>query len=336
MCCKRDLVCSSHMLCHLGCANAALCPLHVSPSIRCKDKRTVYLIFSFPIIRSYMGTSISKGNEQSEGIVEVQADPRDTSRRGDLSNRGSRQHSISSFLGGDQQVWDRALDVEYAAESHAFREGMHPAVRPVMKQDAAVEAEVTVEEPEPTKYFDWKTYVFSLPVKVRGGLDTRLPIPPFRELVFSFIGSFVGIFCVSAAQQFWSPDVDIVFLVASFGASAVLIYGLPESKLSQPRNFVGGQVLSALTGVIVRLIIRVPWVASPVAMSCSLVVMFLTSTTHPPGGATAIIISSMEELPKWGGFSYVVGVGFGSLIMLAVALIVNNLNPSRRYPTFWY
>ena len=116
----------------------------------------------------------------------------------------------------------------------------------------------------------------------------------------------------------------------------MLIYGLPESKLSQPRNFIGGQVLSSIVGVVVRLIIHVPWVASPVAMSAAILGMQVTATVHPPGGATALIVAMMDELPKWSGFSYVVGVASGSVVMLGVALVVNNMAPNRQYPTFWY
>lgn len=36
-----------------------------------------------------------------------------------------------------------------------------------------------------------------------------------------------------------SPHVDLPLMIASFGASAVLLFGVPASKLGQPRNFVG-------------------------------------------------------------------------------------------------
>lgn len=89
-------------------------------------------------------------------------------------------------------------------------------------------------------------------------------------------------------------------------------------------------------GLGLRHAIHIPWVVSPLAMALSLTVMQLTSTTHPPGGATALIIASMEEIPRWAGFSYVAGVAGGCALMLPVALIVNNLSPHRRYPTFWW
>ncbi len=36
------------------------------------------------------------------------------------------------------------------------------------------------------------------------------------------------------------PAIDMRVLAPSFGASAVLVFAVPESKLSQPRNFLGG------------------------------------------------------------------------------------------------
>ena len=56
----------------------------------------------------------------------------------------------------------------------------------------------------------------------------------------------------------------------------------------------------------------------------------------PAGGATALIASTLPTLPKWHGYSFLVTVGVGSLVMQGIALIINNLDPRRRYPTFWF
>jgi len=45
--------------------------------------------------------------------------------------------------------------------------------------------------------------------------------------------------------------VGTMFVIGSFGASAVLVYGAPLAEFSQPRNLIGGSVLSALIGVAV-------------------------------------------------------------------------------------
>jgi len=128
-----------------------------------------------------------------------------------------------------------------------------------------------------------------------------------------------------------------LMLVGSFGASAVLIYGAVESPLAQPRNLMGGHVLSALVGVaMVKLIPEAAWIAAPLAVATSIATMHVTRTLHPPGGATALIAVIGGEQVHALGFLYALApVGLGALIMLAVALVVNNLSPKRCYPLFW-
>ncbi|KAL4443756.1 hypothetical protein ABPG75_011493 [Micractinium tetrahymenae] len=198
------------------------------------------------------------------------------------------------------------------------------------------QAKVVIEEADERKLFDWGTYFSSLPKKLKGGLDTRLPVPTWRDIFWSWLGAFLGILAVCAMNQWASPEIDIAFVVGSFGASAVLVFAVLESKMSQPRNFLGGQFLSAVVGITVRVIIHQPWIAGPVGMSLALVLMQLTSTTHPPGGATALIASTLTTLPKWHGYSFLITVLVGSLTMQLIALVVNNLDPRRRYPSFWY
>jgi hypothetical protein len=48
-----------------------------------------------------------------------------------------------------------------------------------------------------------------------------------------------SILVVSVTDHFLWQDYGFRMLVASFGASAVLLYGVPESKLAQPRNLIG-------------------------------------------------------------------------------------------------
>ena len=83
---------------------------------------------------------------------------------------------------------------------------------------------------------------------------------------------------------------DAVYLIGSFGASSVLVYGIIQSPFSQPRNLVGGHVISAFIGVTVhKLAPDIIWIAAPLAVSLSIISMQITKTLHPPGGATAFI-----------------------------------------------
>jgi len=155
-----------------------------------------------------------------------------------------------------------------------------------------------------------------------------------RELVYSWLFSFIGI---AALGVLGLLSHHYVFVIGSFGASAVLIYGAPRSPLSQPRNLVGGHGVSALVGVTVYLLLPNPiWLASALAVASAIVAMHVTKTLHPPGGATALIAiigsAKIHELGYW----YVVSpVLLGALLMLGVAVVMNNLVSGRPYPDRW-
>ena len=65
--------------------------------------------------------------------------------------------------------------------------------------------------------------------------------------------------------------------------------------------------------------------------------MHLTKTLHPPGGATALIAVIGGDTVHQLGYLYVIiAAGMGALIMLVVALLINNIPDSRRYPEYWF
>ncbi|CAL8467881.1 g7419 [Coccomyxa elongata] len=176
----------------------------------------------------------------------------------------------------------------------------------------------------------------SFPSKLKGGQDTPLTIPSAIDIFWSGLGAFCGILLLSGLTQLLEPAYNLPLLYASFGASAVLVFGVISSPLAQPRNFIGGQVLSAVVGCAIRLALQdVLWVSAALGMSLALVVMMLTKTVHPPGGATALIAATANPLRPWQGFQFVVCIGIGSVGMLLVALVFNNLHLRKRYPMFW-
>ena len=69
------------------------------------------------------------------------------------------------------------------------------------------------------------------------------------EIVWSWLGGFIGIGAVALVQAYIFDGTDLILMIGSFGASAVLVYGAIKSPLAQPRNLVGGHFLSALVGV---------------------------------------------------------------------------------------
>jgi CBS-domain-containing membrane protein len=155
-----------------------------------------------------------------------------------------------------------------------------------------------------------------------------------KEQLWSFLGSFIGIACIGVFQGHYLDQSDNIMLIGSFGATGVLIYGAIHSPLAQPRNLIGGHVISAVIGVtICQLFGDILWLAAGLSVSLSILAMQYSKTLHPPGGATALIAVIGSEKIIGLGYWYVLFPVFsGVLIMLLVALTFNNLTPERRYP----
>ncbi len=169
------------------------------------------------------------------------------------------------------------------------------------------------------------------------GISKSPPKVSNFEIFWSWLGSFLGIGTVAFINSNLLDRTDFIMIIGSFGASAVLIYGAVRSPLAQPRNFIGGHVLSALIGVtFYKLFPSQLWLASSLAVATSIAAMHATKTLHPPGGATSLIaVIGGTKIHNLGYLYVILPVGVGALIMLVIALFINNIPKKRRYPEFW-
>ncbi len=158
------------------------------------------------------------------------------------------------------------------------------------------------------------------------------------EVFWSWLGAFLGIAAVALVNRIFFEGTDYVMMIGSFGASAVLAYGAVRSPLAQPRNLVGGHVISALIGVAAfKLLHGHLWLAEASAVATAIAFMHLTKTLHPPGGATALIaVIGSDKVHELGFLFAIIPAGLGALILLLIALLVNNIPRTRRYPEVWF
>ncbi len=132
---------------------------------------------------------------------------------------------------------------------------------------------------------------------------------------------------------------DLFFLIGSFGASAVIIFCTPRSPVAQPRNLIGGHLVGAIFGCLMRITIdRYDHsIACALAVAISIIVMQFTETLHPPGGATALLAVTIRPILTGAHFLFVfIPALSGAFAMLVVALIINNIPSKRTYPSFWW
>lgn len=174
---------------------------------------------------------------------------------------------------------------------------------------------------------------------MKGGDDRARHAIVWRSALYSWLGGFLGIALVgwlSTASDLITQDH--LFLIGSFGATAVLLYGAPAAPFSQPRNTIGGHFLSALVGVTIFQLLPAPvWLTSALAVSTAILIMYLTDTIHPPGGATALIaVIGSDKVHDLGYWYAIEPVLIGVVLMVMVALIINNFSPLQRYPKYWW
>lgn len=146
------------------------------------------------------------------------------------------------------------------------------------------------------------------------------------ELVLSSVGACIATLIACFFSETLLAAEGMHVLLASTGASAVLIFGLPFSPVSRPWNLVGGHVVSAVVGITCYQWIPVPVVAVAVATGASMVLMGWLRCMHPPGGATAIsAIIGGESVHHLGYAFVVVPVMVNSIILLSIAMAVATL-----------
>lgn len=154
-----------------------------------------------------------------------------------------------------------------------------------------------------------------------------------REKIISGLGGFIGILLILIITRQFVEINDAGLIVASMGASAVLIFAVPHGPLSQPWALGCGHLVSAVIGVSCYLFIPNLFVAAASAVGLAITAMYYLRCIHPPGGATALTAvvagSSVHAL----GYMYLLTpVLINVVIIFFVAIIFNYVFPWRRYP----
>lgn len=175
---------------------------------------------------------------------------------------------------------------------------------------------------------------------IRTTIETFLQVQTFpvsqAEKRISALGGFVGILLVMVVSYAIADPVPAALIVASMGASAVLLFAVPHGALSQPWPLVGSHFVSAIIGVCCAKFIPIPFVAAAAAVGLAIAAMHLLRCIHPPGGATALSAVIGGDAVHALGFQFVLTpVLLNALIILAVAVAFNYPFRWRRYPVGW-
>lgn len=171
--------------------------------------------------------------------------------------------------------------------------------------------------------------------ELKNWIGVELDPVSWTEKLVSVFGGVLSILFIVAISQNALHLTGSSMLIASMGASAVLLFAVPHGQLSQPWPVFAGHVFSAVIGVTCANLIPYTPLAAACAVGLSIGMMHQFKCIHPPGGATALTAviggSSVHNL----GYGFVWSpVALNVLVILAVAIAFNCLFKWRKYPAY--
>lgn len=152
--------------------------------------------------------------------------------------------------------------------------------------------------------------------------------PKFKDSLWALAGATIAI----GGTAFLTDVSGLPWLMAPFGATCVLIFGLPDSPLAQPRSVVGGHLVAAFIGMLLLIVLGNEWWSQSLAVGLSIFGMQQTRTVHAPAGATPLVIIASE--PSWSFMLFPVVTG--ALFLVLIAWLYHKVRQKDVYPKYWY
>ena len=161
-----------------------------------------------------------------------------------------------------------------------------------------------------------------------------LPGATIIDRVVACIGAVIGIAATGLVAR-WMGGSDTsasMLMIASMGASAVLVFAVPASPLAQPWPVIGGNIVSAGVGVAIAHLIDDPMLGGGVAVGAAIAMMSLLRCLHPPGGGTALIpVLAGLGAPAASWLFPILPVALNAALLLVVAWTFHRVS-GHRYP----
>jgi len=130
---------------------------------------------------------------------------------------------------------------------------------------------------------------------------------------FATVGAFIAI----AVLLYLTNITGYTLILASFGASCVLLFALPEAPLAQPKNVIGGHMITAFIGLLAAHFLPISPLVIALAVGIGIGLMVLSGTTHPPAGGNPLIILLGIPNADWSFLLFPVLSGTILLVIIA-------------------
>ncbi|MFO1421490.1 MAG: HPP family protein [Candidatus Competibacteraceae bacterium] len=153
-----------------------------------------------------------------------------------------------------------------------------------------------------------------------------------REALRIAVAIGVAVLLTGTLSTLLVPGALAPVLIASMGASAIILLALPTSPLAQPWPFIGGQLISVAIGITLARWVEPPLLACGLAVLLTTFAMLRLHCLHPPGGAATLIpILAHHETQQFSYGHLLTTVALNAFLLLLLAWGLNRLL-GRAYP----
>lgn len=158
------------------------------------------------------------------------------------------------------------------------------------------------------------------------------PSSPKTNLLRSLLGGTLAILVLEMLSQYTATHL----IMAPFGATCVLLFAVSTSPLAQPRNVILGHFISAFVGLLFLKLFGISMFITALAVGVAIGLMQWLRCVHPPAGANPLVIllTANQVSYDWGFLLFPVLAGSISLVM--IALVVNNIKAPVKWPNYWF
>jgi CBS-domain-containing membrane protein len=123
-----------------------------------------------------------------------------------------------------------------------------------------------------------------------------------------------------------------VWLVFSFGSSALILFVFHDSEFAQPKNIFFGHLISIIIGILINKLIGISFLSLGLSVGVCVSVMMYLKIVHPPAAANPLIALFADVSYDFILFPIITG----SMMLILVSFLINRFVLRRKYPKKWF
>ena len=123
-----------------------------------------------------------------------------------------------------------------------------------------------------------------------------------------------------------------VWLVFSFGSSALILFVFHDSEFAQPKNIFFGHLISIIIGILINELIGISFISLGLSVGICVSVMMYLKIVHPPAAANPLIALFADVSYDFILFPIITG----SIMLILISFLINRFVLGREYPKKWF